>query len=128
MSDNIQKEMNYIKEHQKEITLIRQTLSLLHWDQETYMPKKGELSRAEQCSYLSKTLHKKVTEDKFFKAIRKLFERRKKLNFEERRMVEKLYKDISKARKIPNSFIEELSKTTSLAFSAWLESRKKNDF
>lgn len=122
----MEKELSIIYSCQKEVELLGQALSLLNWDQQTYMPKGGVSSRAEQCALLEVTSHQKFTDKKFFSAVKVL--KKKKLPYDKKRMIEILYKDINKARKLPPSFVEELSRTTALAHNAWEEAREKSNF
>ena len=123
---NKKKNLEIIQNYQKEVILLGQVGGLLDWDLQTYMPKKAAESRAEQSALVSSLLHQKMISDEFFKAVEEL----KKENLDQRtkRLIEKLDKELSKSRKLPASFVEELSKTTSLAFSGWLLARTKNDF
>ncbi len=120
------KEMEFVRQVQKDVTLLGQTSALLGWDEETYMPEKGIYSRAEQVALVSKIAHAKVTSDKFFFAIEKL--RKLKIAGKEGIMIEKLHKDVLRARKLPSEFVHELARQATLAGSAWREARKKNNF
>ncbi|MEN9626580.1 MAG: hypothetical protein RL557_908 [archaeon] len=121
-----QKKIDIIKQFQKEIILLGQIGGLLGWDQQTYMPKQAASGRAEQDALMSSLIHQKVTDDTFFNAIQQL--QKEKLDPRTQKLVEKTAKDLQKSRKLPPEFVEELSRTTSLAFTAWLEAREKNDF
>ncbi len=112
--------------YQKEMTILGHIGALLHWDQDTYMPKQGIQARAEQSAHLSKLLHEKITADEFYHAVERL--RKKKLSNEHTIMIKKLHKQIIKSRKIPPAFVEELSKTVSLAQAAWMQARQKKDY
>ena len=122
----MEKELEFIYKHQKEVDILGQASAMLGWDQQTYMPKKGIASRAEQCALLDTLIHQKFTDKKFFAAVKKC--KTKKLPFDKKRMIEILYKDISKSRKLPSAFVEELSRTTALAHTAWEEAREKSNF
>jgi carboxypeptidase Taq len=119
-------DLEIIARYQKEIRLLSQTSGLLQWDQRTYMPKKAIKSRAEQTALLSSLIHEKFTSDEFFNAISRL--KNKNLDEESTLIVRKLYKEISKSKKLPKEFIEELSKTSSIANKAWEEARERKDF
>ncbi|MEK6871639.1 MAG: carboxypeptidase M32 [Nanoarchaeota archaeon] len=123
---SIQKNLEIINHHQKEIILLNQIGGLLGWDQQTYMPPEASIGRAEQEAFVSSLVHKKMIADEFFNAVIAL--QKEKLDARTTRLVTKLHKDLSKSRKLPLTFVEELSKTTSLAFDAWQEARKKQDF
>ncbi len=121
----MKKELKIVKQYQKEISMLSYASALLNWDQETYMPSKGIESRSEQISYLNSLIHEKATSDKFFEVVKKL---KGKLKGDDNLMIEKLHKDLLKARKIPRSHIEELSREQSLGVNAWKKAREKSDF
>ena len=122
----MKREWEIVKDSQKEIILLGQTSALLGWDEQTYIPKEGIYSRAEQCAFISKLIHEKMMNNSFFESVRKL--KNSNLKGEEKRLIDRTYKCISNARKLPKEFVEELSKTTSLAHHSWKEARKKNSF
>ena len=111
------KDLKLIYNSQKEITILAQVLSLLEWDQLTYIPRKGVNSRSEEISLLSQLIHKKIISDDLFNSLINL--KKQKLSNKNNLIVKKLYKDVSRSRKLPERYIKELSKTTSLAYQAW---------
>ena len=121
-----EKDLAYVMKVQKEITHLGRISALLGWDQQTHMPKKGLQGRAEQGAYLSSLIHEKVISDDFFNAIKRLM--KANLSGDEKIMIERLFKDVSKARKLPKEFIQEISLATTKGFSTWLEAREKDDF
>ncbi len=120
------RELDYVKKAQKEILLLARTGALLGWDQQTHMPKKGIEARSEQSALIDKLVHERMISDELFKVVKKLL--KENLEKDDKIMIEKLYKDISRSRKLPPEFVEELSKACSKGFSAWIEAREKNDF
>ncbi|MCK5450102.1 carboxypeptidase M32 [Candidatus Pacearchaeota archaeon] len=122
----INRDLELVKKYQKEIILINQTIGLLEWDQQTYMPKEGAKARAEQHAFLGSLSHEKIISDELFSAIERL--KKIELSGDDRIMIERVYRDASKARKLPKKFIEELSKTASLSFNAWQDAKKEKDF
>jgi len=123
-----EQDLELVTRYQKEIFLLSQTSSLLGWDQQTYMPGKAAQTRAEQISFLSSLIHEKMISNEFFEAVNRLYENKDKLNEDNQAIIRKLYKEIAKSRKLPKEFVEELSKTTSLAHNVWKEAKQKSDF
>jgi len=115
-------DMQIVLDYQREITLLSHASALLNWDQQTYMPQKGVEGKAEQGAFLSALVHRKLVDDEFFSAVKRL---RGKISGKNKVMIEKLYKELEKARNIPESFVEELSKITTLGNKAWMEARRK---
>jgi carboxypeptidase Taq len=119
-------DLEIVKKYQKEIILLGRAGALLGWDQQVYMPEQGINSRAETSSFLSCLIHEKLTNNEFFEVLKRL--KKKDLKGDDKIMVEKVYEDILKSRKLPKEFIEEISKNEALGFSAWQEAKKKNKF
>ncbi len=122
----MKEDLETINKFQKEIILLGQTSALLDWDLQTYMPKQAAQSRAEQSALVSSLIHEKMTNETFFQAVKNL--KKEKLDRKNEVLVKKIYKELTKSRTLPKEFVEELSKTTSLAFNTWLEAREKDNF
>ena len=120
------RDLDLVKNYQKEIALISKASALLSWDQEVYMPKEGLHSRSEVLSYLSEKIHNKIISNELWQAILRL--EKNKLNFDDKLMLLKFKKDVIKSRKLPPSLVKEFSKQSSLAFSKWQEARHKNNY
>lgn len=120
-------DLQLVKKYQKEIILLKRAEALLAWDQRTYMPSKGISGRAEQISFLEGLVHEMTVNNKLYSALKRL-KKRKNIFGDDKIMINKLLKYVSKKRRLPKEFIEKLTKTTSLAESAWIEARKKNNF
>ncbi|MCJ7698303.1 MAG: carboxypeptidase M32 [Thermoplasmata archaeon] len=120
--------LDFIYKEQKELSHFGGIAALLGWDQMTYMPQKGSGERAEQLSMISRLAHERVISDEFYNHLKKLDELSNTLTEKDRIIVTKLKEDVEKARKVPSAFVEKMSKTTSLAYTAWEEAREKNKF
>jgi carboxypeptidase Taq len=120
--------LDYIYKQQRELSIFGGIGALLGWDQMTYMPSKGNEARAEQLSLISRLGHERVISEEFYHHIKTLDESKDELKDVDRLVVTRLREDIEKARKIPSSFVEKMSKTTTLAYNAWQEAREKNMF
>jgi carboxypeptidase Taq len=120
--------LDFIYKEQKELSHFGGIAALLGWDQMTYMPQKGSGERAEQLSLISRLAHERVISDDFYNHLKKLDEMSNTLTEKDRIIVTKLKEDVEKARKVPSEFVEKMSKTTSLAYTAWEEAREKNKF
>jgi carboxypeptidase Taq len=122
--------LEYIYKTQKELSLYSGIGALLGWDQMTYMPQKGFAERSDQLSLISRLAHERVVSDTVWNHIQILTKQNNfiKLTKSDRLVVKRLEKDIEKARKVPAAFIEDMTKTTSLAYEAWEKARKQNNF
>jgi carboxypeptidase Taq len=124
----IKEELVLIKDIQKETILISQTIALLGWDQQTYMPRKGVTSRAEQTAYLNSLIHEKMISPELYSALTRLEKNKSRISNDEKLMVEKMLKRVKRARKIPAEFVKEMSIAITQAFTAWEKAHKNNDF
>ena len=120
---------NEILKTHNDIINISQTLSLLNWDQSTYIPDNGHTSRSEQIETLSKIAHDMLISDAFYEKINKLIESLDFNNLEDikKEEIERIKIDVKKARKIPTKIASELAKTTSIAMAKWQKAKKENN-
>ena len=109
-------------------------LTLLHWDQETYMPPGGINPRSHQVAQLSQLIHEEKTSRKFKSALAKLVNlstgkiKHKGLSKLESVNVREWRKDFVKATKLPSSFVKTFSQLTSEASQIWAAAKKANNF
>jgi carboxypeptidase Taq len=122
----MRKELKEIYRVQKELAMLDGINSLLNWDQKTFMPPKSYLDRAEQISVISRMAHNKFIAPAFQKLVNDTIKTR--LRKKDRAVLERLKKDLDKAKKLPASFVEEESKTTALAYAAWQDAKADNNF
>lgn len=130
MNESVKRDLDFIYSQQKECSLIGSAISLLGWDQETYMPEDGSESRADVHSFLAKTNHEKFTNDEFYRAVLRLNVKDvlENLGYKDNLVVTVLLKDMEDSRKFPSDFVEEYAKETSIAEDVWKKSKKNNDF
>ena len=115
-----------LKKLQKGIILLNQSLALLQWDMEVNLPEEGSQTRAEQTSLLSSLVHEKFTSDRLYNLAKEL--EKEDLNETDAVMIKRLIHDIERERKLPQEFVQELSRVSSRAFSSWKKAREMDDF
>ena len=126
--------MKQLKNILLDIKKLESAASVLHWDQETYMPEGGGEFRAEVMAYLSLMEHQMATGQKLKDELSRHIDYNSgelvniTLNDEEKRMVELIRKDLKKRIALPDDFVEEMSKHTSATQQAWAKARKAKDF
>lgn len=114
----------------KEIATLHSIGSIIAWDRETYMPSKGAALRAEQSAYISGRSHRLLIDPRFGELLAEAetgaFDQdiasAAAVNLREWR------RDYDRAVKVPASLVEEISRTSVLAQSAWSEARRKSEF
>ena len=115
------------KAHLAEIAKLHSAQSLLGWDQQTHMPKKGGAARAQVAGKLSKMAFELFVSDKMGEYIEEL-EKRDDLSLEERASVRRVGRDYRRNKAIPPALIEEFTIVRSEAQSAWAKARADSDF
>lgn len=107
---------------------IRGSVSLLAWDQETFMPKGGAAKRARHMSTLQGIYHKQITTDAndLLKAVEDAgldgLSPRQQLN------VRQLRKDIDRLTKLPIEHVIASTKAASEAVHVWAKARATDDY
>lgn len=127
---NIQDSIDFIYKEQKELSVFGGIAALIGWDQMTYMPQQGAAEKSEQSALISRLSHEIIISDELWEHVKKL---NKKENFErlmekDKAVVNRLEKDLEKARKIPSDYVKRASKATILSYQAWEQAKKKNNF
>lgn len=115
------------KKYLQKIADVKYANAVLQWDQETYMPTKGAAKRAAQMATLSELAHELSTSNHLEKLLQELLSCND-LNEVEQKNVLLSWDDFLKQKKYKSSFVRQLSEAISIAFNAWIEARKQNDF
>jgi len=127
------KDIQRLLELQKDSSLMKSSLSLLHWDQETYMPEQAIEWRSEQIAQLSGLIHDRDTSPE----IKKLFHA---LNISdkdsqgdgstetEKALLQKSWREYRQSVCFPREYVVEKSSVISQAHGAWIKAREQNDF
>jgi carboxypeptidase Taq len=120
-----------------EIQHLSSAASLLSWDQETYMPTGGGHARAEQIATLQTLAHDRFVSPDIERVLSQWVD---PLTGEAvassgdawdesaRALLREVWRDFSRAKKLPSDFVKRLSRETPLAQQVWVEARKKSDF
>src|SRR5919198_4095173 len=111
----------------KPIWSINHATSLMGWDFETYMPRKGTEERGVADSQLH-LLYKELLLDKDFVDLVESAKKQENLNDPEKGIVRVLNRDITKQIKIPKELTEAESLERIRGNMAWRQAREKSDF
>ena len=115
------------KAKMQKIADVRNAMSVLGWDQETYLPPSGAAFRGQQLTTLSSIAHELFTEPALGDVLQEL-RQRGDLDNVQKKNVELSLEDYEKNRKYPAAFVAELSTATNTAYHAWIKARKENRF
>jgi len=110
-----------------EIATLGSALSILSWDQQTNMPKKGIAARSQVAGKLSKMAFELSVSDELGRYIEDL-ESQPDLSEIEKASVARVGKEYRRHKAIPPEVVEELTITRSQAQSAWVKAREASDF
>ncbi len=111
----------------KEISLLYETMGILHWDRSTVMPKKSVDGRTDQLTNLYVLSHKMLKNKKFYDCIKKS-EKIRKLNSWKKRNLKLIKKEYILNNSLDKKLLEKISKATSNCEMQWRVSKKNNDF
>jgi carboxypeptidase Taq len=114
----------------REISLLGSVGSVLGWDERTQMPPAGAEHRAAQSSLLARMIHERFTSPRVDELLREVEtsdlvrdpESDPAVNARETR------RSYDRARKLPSSLVEEMSRVAVLAQQAWGDARAKSDY
>ncbi len=111
-----------------EIKDIESGISLMHWDQEVYMPPKAAPRRGQQLATLSSLAHRMFTDKNMGDWLKMLSDSKHELSNDEAKNVQETLYDYERAKKLPEEFVHEFSLTQSQAYEAWVKARKESDY
>lgn len=121
-------ELDFYYERLKFISNLSSASSLLQWDQEIHLPPFAHEGRASQISCLSGLLHEQFLDPAFIRCVSELQEKSDLLDDRTKRSIKRTFDSIQRKQKLSKSFIEKLSKQTSLTLDAWMKASKKNSY
>jgi carboxypeptidase Taq len=114
----------------RELALIESITSVLGWDEQTHLPPKGADHRANQISYLAAMRHRRFTSPRIGELLSAV-ESSDLMNDTEGDAavnVRETRRNYDKARKLPESLVQEMSRHSVLSQQAWTEARKRADY
>ena len=126
MSSSNKKYQEY-KEKMQRIADIKYSSAVLQWDQETYLPPKGNDARGRQIATLNEISHQLFTEESNGNLFEELLQQ-KDLSELEKRNIELSFEDYNRSKKLPSSLIRKTSEAVNESFHAWIKARRENDF
>ena len=114
----------------KEIALLGTSASVLHWDQETYMPPKGAETRGNQVSLLARLAHEQFTDKRIGEWLGEVesSDLVKDKQSDAAVNIRELRRSYDRATKIPATLVAEISKTAVLGHVAWIDARKESNY
>ncbi len=121
----------------REVQHLNSAASLLSWDQETYMPPGGGPARADQLATLQGLAHDKLVSPEVEALLMQWIDPATGQARDQpgdawdepsRSLLREVWRDFSRARKLPSDFVKRLGRECSLAQQVWAEARGQNSF
>ncbi len=120
-----------------EIQRINSAASVLSWDQETYMPAGGGTARADQIATLQGIAHQKLVSPDIESLLTDWVDPNTGHAVDQpgdtwdepsRALLREVWRDFSRAKKLPSDFVMTLSRECSLAQQVWVEAKEQSSF
>jgi carboxypeptidase Taq len=115
----------------KEVSLLRSTLSILHWDQETYMPPGGVEYRSRQLAQLARMAHERAIDPKLgelLEACEADADLTADPHSDSAANLREIRRSRDRATKLPTDLVAEMAQVHSVANHHWQEARQNADF
>ncbi len=115
------------KTKMQKIADVKYASAVLQWDQETYLPPKGNDFRGRQIATLTEIAHQLFTDEKLGALLLEL-NAKDDLDSFEKRNVQLSLEDYTRNKKLSSSFVREMSEAVNQAYYAWAKARGENSF
>ena len=118
---------NEYKTKMQKIADVKYASAVLQWDQETYLPPKGNDIRGRQIATLTELAHQQFTNKDLGSLLNELAAK-DDLEDKEKRNIVLTLEDYNKNKKLSSAFVHRMSETVNKSFHAWISARKENSF
>lgn len=127
MSHKTQQIYDQLCHHARETALLSATECALGWDERTMMPPEAAEYRAEQMTLLAGLIHRRRTDPRLGEWLAELAESplAADRHGDAATTIRQLKRDYEKRVKLPQSLVEELTRTASLGQHAWQSARQQ---
>jgi len=130
MSQQLSQVYQDLCQHARETALLRSISGLLEWDEQTKMPVAAGPYRAEQVAYLAGEIHKRQTTPEVGEWLAELADSplAAESHSDSGTVIRELRREYDKKTRLPQTLVEELSRTSILGQQSWIKARKADDF
>ncbi len=129
-----EKNLDHLRELDREILHIEHTIAALDWDQQTYMPAPSAPERSEQLAILESVCHKRNTSSEIGELLAALGVDDTHpggdagLSEREQAFLREIHRRYSKLVKLPESLVTAFARERSLAQAAWVKAKEADSF
>ena len=119
-----------LRRHLAELTDLRNTVHLLHWDQQTMMPPRGAGLRADEIGTLSRIYHETFISDRTGRLLDGAEQENDGLDpdSDDARLISVVRRRWEKSRCVPADLSAEMARASSAGHEAWVDARERSDF
>ncbi len=118
---------NEYKTKMQKIADVKYASAVLQWDQETYLPPKGNDTRGRQIATLSEIAHQQFTDEKLGMLLNELIHK-DDLSDRQQKNIQLTLEDYNRNKKFSSDFVRKMSESVNKSFHAWIQARKENSF
>lgn len=115
------------KTKMQKIADVKYASAVLQWDQETYLPPKGNHFRGRQLATLSEIAHEQFTTEAMGALLNKLNDK-DGLSSNEKKNVQLSLEDYNRSKKLSSEFVRKMSETVTASYHSWVNARNENAF
>jgi len=130
MPHDDQSAYDLLRAHTKETALLQSINDLLQWDERTLLPPAGGAFRADQITLLSGMVHRRQTDPRIGEWLDQLADSplSTDTHSDSGTTIRQLRRRYEKLVKLPQSLVEELTRTAVIGQQTWEKARPANDF
>jgi carboxypeptidase Taq len=125
---NANADITFVYEKLREIELLSNVAALLQYDQQTRLPERGAVRRAEHLEMLSAMIHARQTAPEVLSRVDRMAEHLAALPDGDDVNIREVKKDLDKKRKLPPEFVAERARVESETQSVWERAKPSGDF
>ena len=116
--------------HHREVALLDSSASLLEWDEETYMPRRGAEHRGRQMAMLAGLSHERATDRRVGEWLAAIEASDLVLDplSPEAVNVREIRRLYERSVRLPRTLVEDLARVTTIAQHEWAAARRRADF
>ena len=115
------------KTKMQKIADLKYASAVLQWDQETYLPPKGNDFRGRQIATLNEIAHQQFTSDELGNLLQELAAK-EDLGDGEKRNIRLSLEDYNRNKKLSSDFVRKMSEAVNKSYHAWAKARAENSF
>ena len=123
--------LEQVRERDREIQLLSHIEAQLRWDQETQLPARGVVERAEQLATLEAIIHQRATDPALGDALDQAdagAQAGGELSVHDRALLREVRRAYEQRVRLPESLVTEIARQSSVNQAAWARAREASDF